>query len=111
MIQKHLEYRQFGHVVRHGGLVGGGLGLRHRQPRNTSLGQGTTTPCTGGTASRSPAIVANKSSAASSPTQRRGSSANGYLPDASRSSAARNAVTPTPSAPITRSSFSTTASG
>src|SRR3954470_22807961 len=111
MIQKHLKDGQFGHVVRYPGLVGGGLGLLHRQPRNTALGQGVITPCTGGASSRSSAMAASRSSAASSPTQRRGKSANGYRPDASRSSAARYAVVSTPRAPTIRSSFNTTMSG
>ena len=38
---------------------------------------GVSTPCTGGTPSRSPAMVASKSSASSSPTQRRGRLSNG----------------------------------
>ena len=105
VIQQHLKDGQFGHVVGYARLIGGGLGLRHRQPRDTRLGHGVTTPCTGGASSRSPAMVASRSSAPSSPTQRRDNSANGYRPDASTSSAARYAAASTPSAPTIRSSL------
>ena len=53
-----------------------------------SIPEGTSTAWTGGTP-RSPAIVSRSAAASSSPTVRRGRSANGYVPRARRSRAAR----------------------
>jgi len=69
----------FGHVVGLRRLIGGGLGLPYRQPWNATLGQGVTTPCTGGTPSRSPAIVARDRPPRRGPTQPLGRSGTGTV--------------------------------